>query len=285
MNNKQLAHEFANGSTSGKGSNLFIEGNTIFSYGRHFPIATRYTTKKGGLFTLFTSKSYSSTTAKHKSYVLSALHGLILTVPEVSRANENHDLNIQYIINDINNLREKAIKARVNGQFLIEQTTKRGLDLVSYIEMFNIKPKGSILKLTKDIKEDRLFSPSIIEEIKAKQKKETLAKKSREAQARQEILKKLEEWKNGEGSSISAFRVLPVAIRLKNSIFETSHGAQVEKADGLRFWQAIKNNEALENYKINEFFRVSRINEKEIIVGCHTIPKLEIYRIGNTLNA
>lgn len=43
MNNKQIAKAFAQGATKGKGSNLFIEGDTIYSHGYHFKVAVRNT--------------------------------------------------------------------------------------------------------------------------------------------------------------------------------------------------------------------------------------------------
>lgn len=68
VNNSELARQFVQGATKGKGSHMFIDGDTIYSYGYHFPVAVR--TKDGYLFN---SSGYSSTTAKHKSYVNRAL--------------------------------------------------------------------------------------------------------------------------------------------------------------------------------------------------------------------
>lgn len=69
MTNSQIAEKFASGAEKGNGSNMFIEGDVIYSYGFHFPIARRlnYNT------VLYTSKGYSNSTAKHKNHVLGAL--------------------------------------------------------------------------------------------------------------------------------------------------------------------------------------------------------------------
>ena len=69
MNNKQLAKYFSMGKAKGKSLNMFIDNDTIYYYGYHFPIARRY---KG--FILFNTKGYSNTTAKHKNEVLSFLN-------------------------------------------------------------------------------------------------------------------------------------------------------------------------------------------------------------------
>jgi hypothetical protein len=68
MKNSQIAERFAEGATRGKGSNMFIDGNTIYSYGYHFPIAIRV---EGGY--LWNRNSYSNSTAKHKNHVAHAI--------------------------------------------------------------------------------------------------------------------------------------------------------------------------------------------------------------------
>jgi hypothetical protein len=68
MTNKQLADAFAKGATKGKGSNLFIEGDTIYSYGQHFPVATRL---PSGFWV--TDKKYSQSTSRHVSLVRQAI--------------------------------------------------------------------------------------------------------------------------------------------------------------------------------------------------------------------
>ena len=44
---------------------IFFEGPTIYSYGRHFPIATFHQKKGGARVVLFTTRGYSNTTAAH----------------------------------------------------------------------------------------------------------------------------------------------------------------------------------------------------------------------------
>lgn len=74
MNNRQVSKAFADGKTEGKGSNLFIDGRAIYSYGHHYPIACHTNAERNGRnIVLFNSDGYSHTTAKHKSYVRSEL--------------------------------------------------------------------------------------------------------------------------------------------------------------------------------------------------------------------
>jgi hypothetical protein len=71
--NSDLAHNFAHGATSGASANMFIEGEVIYSYGHHFPIAKRLNNGKY----IFTSDEYSISTSRHKSEVWSCIHGSI----------------------------------------------------------------------------------------------------------------------------------------------------------------------------------------------------------------
>ena len=67
--NLALVEAYVNSaSTDGKSNNMSFRGSTIYSYGSHFPVATR-----GEGITFFNMDGYSNTTRKHKSLVLSAI--------------------------------------------------------------------------------------------------------------------------------------------------------------------------------------------------------------------
>ena len=71
MNNQQVAHLWASGSkASGKGSNFYFEGDTIF-YGSHFPVARRIT--EG--FYIIPEKGYSNSKSRHISCTRRAIPG------------------------------------------------------------------------------------------------------------------------------------------------------------------------------------------------------------------
>lgn len=71
MNQTQLVDRFAHGATRGEASNMFIDGDVLYSYGRHFPLTIRLT---GGGF-LHNGDRYSVTTSGHQSHARSAMHG------------------------------------------------------------------------------------------------------------------------------------------------------------------------------------------------------------------
>lgn len=70
MNNRTVATQWVNNQSQNyAGSNLFSEGNKIYSYGYHFLIAEIVKDKEAN----FNSRKYSHTTARHKSHVKQAL--------------------------------------------------------------------------------------------------------------------------------------------------------------------------------------------------------------------
>jgi len=87
MKNSEIATAFKNSVEATNSNDTFyvekINGVIIaFSYGRHFPIAIKFT---DGVF--FTSSSYSNTTSRHKSLILSTLSE-VLTNDDLKTASE-----------------------------------------------------------------------------------------------------------------------------------------------------------------------------------------------------
>jgi len=75
VNPQTVAHLWANQlQTEARtaNSNFYFNGDVIYSYGSHFPIAKHETNQKGTKVILFTTRSYSNTTAKQKNIVESA---------------------------------------------------------------------------------------------------------------------------------------------------------------------------------------------------------------------
>lgn len=122
MNNKELAKAFADGAVKGKGSNMFIEGDTIYSCGYHFKIAVRY-----GDYYLFNSKGYSHSTAKQQSHVRSEL-------PEF-KIIECPDCNLvvaeTYLKSELEALRLKQSRARTSNYNREINNTCRMIDIVT----------------------------------------------------------------------------------------------------------------------------------------------------------
>lgn len=124
MNNSQVAHAWAaQRKESGKGSSFYFYGPTIYSYGRHFPIATftDHTAKDGRRIVLFTVRGYSNTTAKHISLARGALYGLGVRVIECRDVDGHASHNLQDMQERYNTLLLKASRARTNGESYLRE--------------------------------------------------------------------------------------------------------------------------------------------------------------------
>lgn len=87
-----------------KTGNLYFTGDTIYSYGSHFPIAS-WVSGFADDAVLFTAHGYSATTAKHKCEVQRRIRQVPhWTVPQVViRSHKDHDDNINWFNEYIHN--------------------------------------------------------------------------------------------------------------------------------------------------------------------------------------
>ncbi len=96
------------------GNNMFCEGNTIYSYGRHFPIA-----KLMGSVVLFNPEKYSVSTQKHQGIVHRQITGQIIKMIDCdeSKAVETFKDNIHAI----EHLTGKMKRARTRKEYYQEE--------------------------------------------------------------------------------------------------------------------------------------------------------------------
>lgn len=74
MNNSMVAHLWANEKQeSANGSNFYFEGESIYSYGRHFEVGRIVRNKRGEKAYLINDTYYSSAISKHQYYVREAI--------------------------------------------------------------------------------------------------------------------------------------------------------------------------------------------------------------------
>lgn len=126
MNNTDVSIRFSQGATKGTGSNLFIDGDTIYSYGYHFKVAVRY-----GDYYLFNSNGYSSSTAKHQNHVIrELLADKIIECPDC-------DINKAktFLKDTIKYLQEKQARARKTDYSFELQRYGQMLDRVISLEL------------------------------------------------------------------------------------------------------------------------------------------------------
>lgn len=275
MNNNEVAHLWANKSRErASGSHFYFDGDTIYSYGGHFPIARHY---KG--FVLFTSKSHSVTTAKHKGIVSGACHHLPRFTVESVMDNPNGK-DVRNYADDIKFLTDKAAKAR-NPDSAIQILESSVAEANLFCETFGFKT--------------RFEMPSNWDDLKAKAKasaeRERKVKALRQAKLEAEAAETIQKWLAGELVNVPHFigtvylRKHPLSNFENDGIMETSKGARVplsEAEKAFRFavamrargWHRNGDTFAVGSYQLDA------VNEQGVVAGCHRIAWPEIERFA-----
>ncbi|MCC5780519.1 hypothetical protein H7H48_15770 [Nitratireductor sp. B36] len=267
---------------------MFYEGDTIYSYGYHFPIATLMADAEGRTVVLFTTDNYSTSTAKHKSITGRACsHMTVFHVPHLGvhgsrfALDVGHHLNVQDYLRRITETLERAKRARSWGPFHLEQADRLIAEAERYITAFSLKGY-----------EDIDWSPESIvagvkEATRLQAEREEEARRKREEAARrkyrEEAWPQIKAWLRGETlpphkfhSGFSTKRPLP---RISHDRVETTWGANVPlEVAKLLYWRSIRCRREHTEYVPERSihvgdFRLTRIKPNgDLVVGCHDIP-------------
>lgn len=287
--NRNVAHAWANQTgRNKKGSNMFYEGPSIYSYGYHFEIARLV----GGVV-LFNSRRYSVSTSKHQSYTLSACNHIPhFTVPSMT----DHNANAEWYLKEIDTLKVSVVRARKNAEYLA--SSLRGMidTAASYAARFKpIAPKlrTAIKKLETQAKDGQLFSPREMEKIKAKIEgarklaREQTERRKKEAEERAaKAIEKLEAWASGQSNELPGYSwdlKLPTRLRINGKRIETSRGAQITLRAAVGLWEAIRNGAHVVGMELDGF-TVNAWDGNTLTVGCHNLQAQELDKLAVALN-
>jgi hypothetical protein len=108
------------------GGRFYFQGDTIYSYGTHFPIAKLVTFPNGESGILFTTRTYSNTTAKHISRTWSAVRNSYRRVvfcrdPTVTADHRGNLLSFKHAMDSIATKHAKARKPELYAGDILAQ--------------------------------------------------------------------------------------------------------------------------------------------------------------------
>jgi hypothetical protein len=289
-NSSEVMHVWAQQTQpEGHCSNVFFRDKSIFSYGDHFEMA-RFITKN---VVLITTRTYSVTTAGHLSGVRSAVsHLKTYKVPTF----DDHKANAQAYLTDLAADLYKISRMRSGLDFWLERYQAKAKEAAEYVLMFK-KQVGA--KLYREVisvygKSDNPLTADQVAKFKAQAAQEREANKARkaaQAKAKAERLAKHQEaldlWAAG-GQKYYVFGDLPVRLRIMNDEIQTSRGAEVPLIEARKLWRAIQTlakngtGPAIEGMRVGHY-TVTTIRDGALIVGCHTIPLREVYKMAKAL--
>ena len=288
----------ADARNNGRG-NLFFEGDTIYSYGRHFPIA-RWVKSGKREAVLFTERGYSNTTAKHKGMVRSAIPAgvTVFTVPDVRT--HNHEANLQYYVSQAKEFFEKALRAVQVFSFnwKINQAREFVEEGRQYAKFFRLKsPKFPNVSATAERKRREYLqereavrqTPEYIAKRGAEREKRDAAKEAARLKAAQEAIT---EWRAGNPYARVPYGV-PTMLRVKGEEVETSRGARVPVSHAKRLLRFVRGVvKSGQEYVRNGHtihvghYPVDKIEANGTLhAGCHVIGLDEIERVAPEVEA
>lgn len=311
FNNSEVPHIWAQQSQpAGRNSNgsIYFEGATIYSYGRHFPMATIE-----GNDVFLTKKTYSNSTAKHLSKTWRAVsHKNIIhcfDVPLKHNANKplnkqelftTHESNIatwkKRIVNlfdELGNKRNRDKTGRINA------IASNVNELTIYTSYFGIKIKDKELSLL--IEQSQ--SPDFIEIAQKERETKDVANAKKMEQAAKAYEVYLKYWREFNENALlhlptktkelcnfyhkSTAALTRLRFNKEHNRVETSKGVQIPAEIAKRAF--IQLNGCMEgtcdsisvpvmNYTI------TKTTKDTVVAGCHTIPKSDIRYIADLLN-
>lgn len=281
MSHDMVAHNWANRTRSGaEGFNMWFSGDTIYSYGEHFPIA-----RHCGNAVLFTTDSYSVSTAKHKTITWRACHHLTtFDVADVmANCKTEHKYNYRKMLEAAWEYVGKASRARVNGPWLLDSAKRALADANAYTKHFklgfsqiaDLEALAPIMeKAERNAAARARKAARLAEQQRAEAYRLHLEEQRRRALAGREALK---QWCRGE--NVHPPHTRRPYVRIKNDEVQTSWGARVPLKDALRVFSAARRCRELGKTWTPKrrvtvgHFNVDRIdNVGTIRAGCHVIP-------------
>jgi hypothetical protein len=265
------------------GTSFYFSGKTIYSYGSHFPIATFVNLNT----VLMTTRSYSSTTAKHIGRVRQAIPDRckIIYVHIPSRTPDAVKLNLTEFSDDIARLIPLYQKARQRKDFILCDINDLVRNGNAYAELVKSKKRFKYVDADNAVS----ISKNHKKAWKAKRTKEANERKRIEAERTAHGKKQLNEWASGKRSQIPYnVQELPVKLRVKGDTIETSHGADFPLKFGKRAYLQAK--DCKDNGKTWEtngktirlgHFQIDSIDATgTVTAGCHVVEYKEILRIA-----
>lgn len=323
-NSSETIHIWAQQAQSeGRSSNVYFEGATVYSYGRHYPLATFITNKKGERAVVINTQGYSVTTSKHIGEARYATnHYTRFSVPSsevVGAIVSAH--RFEFTPSMVERSLSEAITRTCEryAQRLATDTTKRKAatlekwkgealalcnDYLSLLEWYGLKPQKQAKQALKALSGG---SPSQIREKALKAAKIAASKRAKaEAQRLKERAEVaalcLPAWLAGEDvidyagkvfTSINYVSELPqVFLRVVGEDVQTSKGVRFPLAHGLKALPLIraivKRGEPWQRngHTIHlGHYQIDSIAGGEIVAGCHRLPISEVERLAAAIGA
>ena len=283
----EVAHIWASQSQAeGRAGNLFFKGDTVYSYGGHFPVA-RFAPEFGDIV-LFTDRGYSSSTGRHKGFIRAAIPSTytVIFCDDPSRP-PSHNLDIW--ANRAERLRaDFAAKKNKQGRAkLANEIFANGRAAIAYCDALKIDAPGFTCSTT-DEDDSREYGAIAAREREAKA---TIRRADYEKAAALDASERLTLWLTGESVNTNGFEFSDTLLRIKGEQIETTRGAKIPVSDALKIYPLLdrakrtggKIEAGLHNINLGAY-RFNSFDGENLIVGCHSIAWAQIEKMAQELH-
>lgn len=296
--------------------NLFFDGRTIYSYGRHFAIARFETAANGERGVLMTTRSYSVSTSQHCTLTRLALRNnprviYVADVPPYDNVPVDHHKNIACYRSEYAERVIKGSRARLHGQWHLDKAEQMRRQLAEYVEFFALADIEPLPEVTGE-QVERVKAATL--KAQAEQTAATKAKQLRDcaewaagelyhlspAAERHLTDDQRAQRKGVEDNAATLWRAGNVArniipgrtrMRVEGDEIVTSQGARFPVSHGVLAWALVKRcNAKCEGWKPNGHkihlghFQVDEITpEGHVKAGCHFVEFEEVRLTAVTL--
>jgi len=259
-------HVFAQRSQEeGRCSNVFFEGDMLYSYGKHYLLAEFIDSGKA---IIINDKGYSSTTNKHI--------GITIGATRQYKQFYKTETDIHLVRDRILELKGKLARARKPITYINNITSL-------YEKYMEWRTYSKIKGLSEEYKEIRkiykaLNKPEYLDLIKAEAKKQDERKKQL---AKKKLAEVLPKFMNHEIRSFRVGNEDYLRLSKDKTKVETSQGVSVDRLEAKKLYQAIENNIDIVGHRIDGY-TVTSLNGT-LTIGCHKINRDSVNEIGMKL--
>lgn len=268
-----IAHLWANqqqSSARNSSDNFYFSDSTIWSYGTHFPIAKHVINELGEYAVLFTTRTYSNTTAKHISVVRQACrHKNIIYC---NNPENGHQSNINDFIYRIELFASSLVGAR-KPEIHIEKVNQVIEEAKSYLKFFQLEAPELLQKAFDIIDKEKYIEyskeKSVILQAEAEKRLLAQEKKHRE---------ELNKWLIGKTHRLYTYGKHDYLRCLDGLIIETTQAVKISTELGRELYNRIKENKLVVGSHVLSY-EVKEVG-KEYKIGCHTFPRRYLLEWG-----
>ena len=257
--------------TQGRCGNVFFDGDTLYSYGRHFELVKLV---NGVLW--INTRFFSNSTARHQSYVRQSINlekvrnvfyldfgsnrnGGSVFEPEKIAGYHLRNLNYYKFATKARGFKDLE---RVEYHFNQLQILANGAGYVLDQSNFELNIYEALQVLEQRREAQRLTNQKREATCEAKRARARELQKASEAE-------RLGAWLKGE-ANFNFYALDKVYLRIKANTIETTKGARVPLSEGIKLLAKIRAGVDVTGEKIGSY-QVTRVTIEHVVIGCHVI--------------